>query len=181
MIQEQLEGQIAEYPVCEYAFIRPGDIRFLQEVRYICETECPQYGCSWSCPPAVGTVEECRARCEKFTGGFLFTTVAEVDDIADMKKTLATRLEHEKVTRQIRQLFKARYGKVEVLSTESCAICEKCSYPDTPCRYPDKMFPCIESYGILVTELAEKYGISFMNGPNVVTWFSLILYEERGM
>ena len=26
-------------------------------------------------------------------------------------------------------------------------------------------------------DLAEKYQITFMNGGNVVTWFSLILYE----
>ena len=64
-----------------------------------------------------------------------------------------------------------------MLSTESCAICEKCAYPDAPCRHPDRMFPCIESYGILVTELAEKNGITFMGGSGLVTWFSLILYK----
>lgn len=178
MNREQLEAQITEYPICEYAFIEPGDIRFLKEVRYICETECPQYGHSWSCPPAVGTVEECQKRCAEYTGGFLFTTIAEVDDIANMGETLATRLEHEEITRQIRDLFQTQCQKIQVLSTESCAVCEKCAYPDGPCRFPDKMFPCIESYGILVTELAEQYGISFMNGSNVVTWFSLILYGE---
>lgn len=178
MNQEKLEQQITEYPVCEYAFIDPKDIAFLEQVRYICETECPQYGRSWSCPPAVGTVQECKKRCSTFTGGFLFTTIAEVNDIANMEETLATRMEHEEITRHIRDLFKEQCRDIQVLSTESCSICEVCAYPDEPCRFPDKMFPCIESYGILVTDLAEKYGISFMNGSNVVTWFSLILYRE---
>lgn len=178
MNREELEAQIAEYPVCEYAFIEIKDIRFLERVRYICETECPQYGHSWSCPPAVGTVKECESRCARYTGGFLFTTIAEVDDIANLKATLATRMEHEEITRSIRDLFKEQCQEFLVLSTESCAVCETCAYPEGPCRFPDKMFPCIESYGILVTELAEKYGISFLNGSNVVTWFSLILYQE---
>lgn len=178
MNREQLEAQIVEYPVCEYAFIDVKDIQFLDQVRYICETECPQYGHSWSCPPAVGTVAECKERCGKYTGGFVFTTIAEVEDIANMKATLATRMEHERITRQIRDLFQLQCREIQVLSTESCAICETCAYPDSPCRFPDKMFPCIESYGILVTDLAEKYGITFMNGANIVTWFSLILYEE---
>lgn len=178
MNQEKLEQQITEYPVCEYAFIDPKDIAFLEQVRYICETECPQYGKSWSCPPAVGTVPECQKRCSIFTGGFLFTTIAEVNDIANMEETLATRMEHEEITRHIRDLFKEQCEEIQVLSTESCSVCETCAYPDAPCRFPDKMFPCIESYGILVTDLAEKYGISFMNGSNVVTWFSLILYRE---
>lgn len=178
MNQEKLEAQFTEYPVCEYAFIDPEDISFLDQVRYICETECPQYGKSWSCPPAVGTVKECMERCSQYTGGFVFTTIAEVNDIANMEETLATRMEHEEITRKIRDLFLEQCTKVQVLSTESCAICEKCAYPDAPCRFPDKMFPCIESYGILVTDLAEKYGINFMNGANVVTWFSLVLYQE---
>lgn len=177
MNQELLEQQIAEYPICEYAFIDPADIAFLDRVRYICETECSQYGHSWSCPPAVGTVEECRKRCARYNGGFLFTTIAEVSDIANMEETLATRMDHEEITREIRDLFLPQCKDLQVLSTESCAICKKCAYPDGPCRFPQKMFPCIESYGILVTDLAEKYGISFMNGSNVVTWFSLILYE----
>lgn len=177
MDQERLISQIAEYPVCEYAFIKTEDISFLDQVRYICETECPQYGRSWSCPPAVGTVQECRETCAAFTNGFLFTTIAEVDDIENMEATLSTRMEHEEITRKIRDLFLLQCRRVLVLSTESCAICDTCAYPESPCRFPDKMFPCIESYGILVTDLAEHYGISFMNGSNVVTWFGLILYE----
>ena len=57
-------------------------------------------------------------------------------------------------------------------------ICKTCSYPDAPCRHPDRMFPCIESYGILVTDLAEKNWITFMSGSGLVTWFSLILYKR---
>lgn len=177
MDQEKLEAQITEFPVCEYAFIDPKDISFLDQVRYICETECPQYGKSWSCPPAVGTVQECMEKCSRYSGGFVFTTISEVTDIANMEETLATRMEHEEITRKIRDLFLEQCEEVQVLSTESCAVCEKCAYPDAPCRFPDKMFPCIESYGILVTDLAEKYGISFLNGVNIVTWFSLILYK----
>jgi hypothetical protein len=39
------------------------------------------------------------------------------------------------------------------------------------------MFPCVESHGILVTDLAEKHGIEFLAQGNIVTWFSLILYK----
>lgn len=177
MNREKIEAQIAAYPICEYAFILKEDIPFLEEVRYICRTECPQYGKSWSCPPAVGTVEECQKRCMEYEGGFMFTTVAEVTDLADLQETLATRMEHEAVTREIRAFFQEQCEQVLILSTESCAVCETCAYPDAPCRYPDRMFPCIESHGILVTNLAERYGITFMNEGNVVTWFSLILYR----
>ncbi len=177
MDRQRLEEGLARFPICEYAFIRTEDLTFLPEVRYICETECPRYGKSWSCPPAVGTVEECQKRCMAFSEGLLFTTAAEVSDLENMPEMLATRREHEEVTRKVRELFQTKCKETLVLSTESCDICESCAYPHSPCRCPDRMFPCIESHGILVTELAERYGITFMGGSQIVTWFSLILYR----
>lgn len=177
MDKQLLETQIAQYPVCEYAWLKPEDVPFLEQVRYICKAECPRYGTSWSCPPAVGTVEECKERCSQYEGLFLFTTMEEVLDISDLQETLRTRKNHEAITRQVGKLMKEQSSELLILSTESCANCEICNYPDGPCRNPEIMFPCIESYGILVTELAEKCGISFMSGGNIVVWFSLIYYR----
>ena len=179
MDRAAIEEKITQFPICEYAFIRPEEIPFSEKVRYICETECPRYGTSWSCPPAVGTVEECKARCLAFSGGFIFTTVSEGVDLENMDAMLAMRGDHEKITRQIKKIFREKCGDVEAFSTESCAICKTCSYPDAPCRHPEYMFPSVEGQGILVTELAEKYGLTFLNGSDVVTWFSLILYREQ--
>lgn len=177
MDRESIESQIAALPVCAYAFVSIEEIPFKEEVRYICKTECPRYGKSWSCPPAVGTVEECRERCKTYTGGFFFTTMAEVPDLEDLEGMLATRTEHEAITRSITSVFRKQCKEVLALSTESCAICEHCTYPDSPCRHPDRMFPSLEGYGILVTELAERFDIPFLAEGNVVTWFSLILYR----
>lgn len=171
-----IEAALCELPVCEYEWLDPSELLFTERVRHICETECPMYGKTWACPPAVGTVEECRARCLKFPKALMFTTVTEVADIADREATLATRAPHEEVTRQIAALIREQAEEVYVLSTEACAHCEICSYPNAPCRHPDRMFPCVESHGILVTEIAERYGISFFDG-NIVTWFSLVLFR----
>lgn len=176
MDKKRLEEAITPYPICEYAWLSVEDISFLPQVRHICKTECPRYGTSWSCPPAVGSVEECKKRCEQYAGAFLFTTMAEVTDIADMEETLKTRKAHEEVTRLVGERMREQEKEIRILSAESCANCQACIYPNAPCRHPEEMFPCIESYGILVTELAEKSGISFLSGGNVVVWFSLIFY-----
>ena len=76
-IQTNIENRITEFPVCEYAFVRPEEIPFSEKVRYICQTECPRYGKSWACPPAVGSVEECRKRCLSYDGGVFFYTMRE--------------------------------------------------------------------------------------------------------
>ena len=104
-------------------------------------------------------------------------TLTEVSDIANLEETLATRAPHEAVTREALAILKPHVKDVMALSTEACAICEHCAYPDAPCRHPELMFPCVESHGIIVTALAEKEGIDFYGG-NLVTWFSLLLFRE---
>ncbi|HIZ45282.1 MAG TPA: DUF2284 domain-containing protein [Firmicutes bacterium] len=179
-VRERIEGRLTELPIIQYEFFDISELTFSERVRYICETECPQYGRSWACPPAVGTVAACRERCFSYEEGFLFASVSQVRDIADLEETLSTREGHEKLTHQVKGIFQKEGFEVMALSTESCAICEMCSYPDSPCRHPDKMFPCVESYGILVTDLAEKYGIEFIQGSQIVTWFSLLFLKKTG-
>ena len=177
MDRERLEAQLAAFPLYEYAFIRTDELVFSERVRYICETECPMYNTTWACPPAVGTLEACRERVLRFDEGLLIATITEVSDIANIRETLETRAPHEEITRQVLALVKQQAGETLTLSTEACAHCEHCTYPNAPCRFPQRMFPCVESHCILVTDLAEKHGIDFMAEGNIVTWFSLILYR----
>ena len=178
MNRAALEAALAQLPLAQYAFFPTAELEFTERVRTVCRAECPCYGRSWACPPAVGTVEECKTRCLSYPQGLLLSTLAEVDDIADMAQTLATRPPHEELTREVAALLREQGLEVMGLSTESCAICEHCTYPAAPCRHPQRMFPCVESQGILVTALAERYGIDFHYGGNVVVWFSLLLFRE---
>lgn len=173
--RELLEQQLAELPLFQYFFVNPDELLFTERVRYVCQAECPRYGKTWACPPAVGSVEECRGRCGTYENLLVISTVTEVEDGSNMEQTLATRGDHETVTHQVDLLLRAQGLKPLVLSTESCAICDNCTYPNGPCRHPDRMYPCVESYGILVTDLMEKHGMEFYNG-NIVTWFSLLFY-----
>ena len=63
-----------------------------------------------------------------------------------------------------------------ILSTEACALCSRCTYPGSPCRHPDRMYPCVESHGIVVTALAERFHLDFLM-PNLVLWYSLLFYR----
>lgn len=177
MDERWLEEKLAAYPLYQYAFIDTGELVFSERIRYICETECPMYNTTWACPPAVGSLEECRARLMRFERALLIATVTEVSDIANIHETLATRAPHEAITREILQLVRQQADETYVLSTEACAHCEQCAYPDKPCRHPESMFPCVESHCIIVSDLAEKHGIDFIAEGNIVTWFSLIFYK----
>lgn len=177
-LKKTIETKILELPLMQYEWFTPTELTFKEEVRQICKQECPMYGKSWSCPPAVGSVEICKKRCMDYTGAFLFTTIAEVTDIANFEETLQTRFEHEHITRTLGKIFMEEGLEVMLLSSESCAVCDSCAYCEgRSCRHPEYMIPCIESQGILVTELAERYDIPFLDSMTTVQWFGLILYR----
>lgn len=178
MDRQWLEEQLRELPLVQYEFFPTDTLVFSPKVRHICRQECAQYNKTLACPPAVGEVEACKARCLSYPNALLLVSMAEVEDAADMEKTLPTRLAHEDLTHQVLNLVRQDGTEAMGLSTESCAVCAQCAWPDGPCRHPEKMLPCVESHGILVTELAERFGIDFLAAPNLVTWFSLILYRE---
>ena len=108
---------------------------------------------------------------------FLFSTIAEVSDVINFEEMLSTRREHENITAAIEQFIKSQGTGCMALSTESCDICETCTYPDAPCRFPEKMHPCVESHGIIVSELAEKYNLDFTLSPNQILWFGILFIE----
>ncbi len=179
MNREKLEQGLRELPLYTYFFIDPKELEFSDRVRWICEHECAQYGKSWACPPGVGSVEQCRQHCLSYNSCLVISTVTEVADITDIDATLATRQEHEAVTDQVARLLRQLGAEPFVLSTESCAICPRCAILDgQPCRFPEKMHPCVESQGINVIPVLERNGLSFQYGQNVVTWISMLLLRE---
>ena len=177
MNMELLEQQLQELPLYGYFFIDPKDLEFNDRIRWICEHECPMYGKTWACPPGVGTVGQCRGRCMSYKNCLMIATITEVEDISDIDETLATRPDHEAITDQVAQLLKAQGVTPYVLSTEACAICDRCAILDGElCRHPDRMHPCVESHGINVVPVMESCGMEFQFGCNVVTWLSLLFY-----
>lgn len=178
MNREQLETQLAQLPIAQYAFFNTSELEFSERIRTVCKQECPRYGRSWACPPAVGTVDECRRRCLRYRQGLLLSTVTEVADISDLRQTLATRPAHEALTHTVAALLREQGAEVYGLSADSCALCGVCTYPEAPCRHPEQMYPCVEGHGIIVTALAERCGVTYQYGGNVVTWFSLLLYRD---
>ena len=175
--RELLEAQLSELPLYVYHFFTPGELEFSDRIRWICEHECPMYGRSWACPPGVGSVCDCQTKCLSYENCLMISTIVEVADITNINETLATRPEHEAVTNRVRDLMRQLGTDPYILSTEACALCDRCAILDgQPCRFPEKMHPCVESHGINVVPVLEDRGLEFQFGANVVTWISLLFY-----
>ncbi len=175
--KELVEAFIYDYPVCEFYYLTPDDLIFSDKVRYICEHECAHYGKSWACPPGIQPIERCIGECRSFEHVFLFTSVAEVADCMNFDACLAARRDHEQMTDEIRQRFEEHFGKVLALST-GCMLCDKCTYPNEPCRHPRERLSTIESHGILIMETASRLGVTLDCGNDIVTYISLIFFNN---
>ena len=177
--REILEAQLAELPLYVYLYIDPKSLEFSHRIRYICQAECPMYNKTWACPPAVGEVDACQVKCLGYSNCLLVGTITETDDIASIEQTLATRPEHEALTNQIRELFRQQGVEPYILSTEACAVCERCAWLDgQPCRHPERMHPCLESHGINIIPTLEENGLEFQYGGNIITWYSLLFFND---
>ena len=108
---------------------------------------------------------------------FLFSQKFDLEDSFDFEsmengmKTFKLTVDHfaEAVKRQMCDIL--------ILSNEGCGRCNVCTYPDSPCRFPDKLYPSIEGFGFIVRELAQQAGIKYNNGPNTVTFFGAALFN----
>ena len=177
MNRELLEQKLSELPLYIYDFFDPSELEFSGRIRWICEHECPMYGQSWACPPGVGTVDACQKKCMDFESCLMISSIVEVNDITNIDETLATRPDHEALTNEVRDIMREMGVDPYILSTEACAICEKCAILEgKPCRFPETMHPCVESHGINVVPMLESRGLEFQFGANVVTWISLLFF-----
>ena len=177
--QELLEEQLSQLPLYTYHFITPNELEFSDRIRWICQHECPMYGTTWACPPGVGEVAECEQKCKSYVNCLIISTITEVSDISDLQETLDTRPAHEQITNQVRDLMREQGVNPYILSTEACAVCERCAIADgLPCRMPGRMHPCVESHGINLIPTLEENGLEFQYGGDIVTWYSLLFFNE---
>ena len=75
-------------------------------------------------------------------------------------------------------LLRAQGLETYVLSTEACTRCAHCTYPDAPCRFPERLHHALEGYGFLVHELAQAAGIRYNGGKGTVTFFGALLFGK---
>ena len=154
------------------------DLRFLKEVRDMCAVNtCGRYNASWSCPPACGTLEELSARARGYTEGILVQTVGQLEDSFDWDGIQeAAALQKERFMKMWDVLEK-QYPGLMPMGMGSCTLCEKCTYPDAPCRFPKRMTSSMEACGLFVSEVCTKCGVPYNHGPNTIAYTGCFLLE----
>ena len=136
------EEDLSRMGITAYGDISISDIVFSDTVRHICEgNQCRNYGKTWACPPVVGTLEECRSKCYEYSRAFIFASTYQLKDSFDFEGVVQGHQQFKEVCDRVYEQLSYPFI---LLSNEGCTRCKECTYPESPCRFPDRLFPSLK-------------------------------------
>lgn len=164
-----------------FSHVSPMDVTIVdlkQQVRDMCATNsCGRYGHNWACPPACGELDALRTEVGRYRKGILVQTVGEVEDSFDFEGMMEAEAAHREHFMAMHDLLMGEYPNMLALNAGTCSRCQQCTYPDAPCRFPDKRFSSMEAYGMLVMEVCKQNGMEYYYGPNAIAYTGCFLLE----
>jgi bifunctional UDP-N-acetylglucosamine pyrophosphorylase/glucosamine-1-phosphate N-acetyltransferase len=153
-------------------------LEFLPEVRDMCAADrCHSYGKNWACPPACGTIEAAAFKASQYSYGIIVQTTGHLDDDFDYETMQATGEKHKNNFEKFVTYLRGRFSDILPMGAGACTICAQCTYPDAPCRFPDRSISSMEAYGLFVSKVCTLSDIKYNYGPLSITYTSCILFE----
>ena len=167
---------------CGYAVAEdmdPAKLEFLPEVREMCAAgRCQKYDTNWACPPACGTLEEMAERAKHFSKGILIQTIGDVEDSFDFEAMAEISKQNEtNFNRLVDALIDAGVD-CWPMTAGTCTRCKQCTYPDAPCRFPNKLFPSMEACGLVVSKVCSDAGVPYYYGSQKLAYTGCVLYND---
>lgn len=176
MTYEQLRDLAMELGFSHTAPLDCATIELKPEVRQMCASNtCGQYGKRWSCPPGCGTLEDCQAQLAGKTAGILVQSVGDIEDGFDFEAMMDIEQAHK-------QRFLAMYDRLReqghsalAIGSGCCTLCQDCTYPEKPCRFPQRRVASMEAFGMLVVDVCKANGLGYYYGPDKMAYTSCFL------
>ena len=153
-------------------------IRLLPEVREMCAADkCHQYNKNRTCPPGCGSLEECEGKVRRYQKGLIVQTVGELEDNMDGEGMMETEARHKEAFLRLMEDLKKDYPDLLAIGAGCCTRCKTCTYPDAPCRFPDKKVSSMEAYGMLVSQICKDNSLPYYYGDCTIAYTSCFLLE----
>ena len=157
----------------------PENLVFRQDIRDMCAPDkCRNgYGKSWSCPPAAAPLDELSEKAKGFAKGVLVQTICRMEDPFDFESVMESAKEHGRHFVALADALREAGEHIFPMGAGSCRRCEKCTYPDQPCRFPDRMITSMEASGLFVSQVCKDNHLPYYYGENTVAYTSCILFH----
>lgn len=154
-------------------------LEFLPEVRSMCAADrCQSYNKNWSCPPACCTLEEAAERAGSYSRGVLLQTVGDREDSYDFEAMVEVSHRNREQFDALTDALRAQKADVFPMSAGTCTRCEHCTYPDAPCRFPEKVFPSMEACGLFVSKVCKDNQVPYYYGDDKIAYTCCVLYND---
>lgn len=143
----------------------------------ICQSNgCGNFGQCWMCPPELGDIESLMAQVKSYSHGLLYQSIHEIEDSFDIEGMIDAGRLHAQLSQKLEQDASLPQKRLH-LSCGGCRLCERCAKRDNlPCRHPDKALASMEGYGIDVYRTTKDTELKYINGPDTVTFFGIVLF-----
>ena len=172
-----IREHLSHSDIFEHRIIPTEQIPFAQSVADACRSnQCGKYGTCWTCPPAVGEYTKWQQKIQQFDNAAVFTCKHPLEDCFDFEGMMLAQQKTMALLHSITADLRTNNVQHLALGCEGCTLCEKCTYPDAPCRHPQAAIVSVEACGIDVVTLSRNIGIRYNNGANTVTYFCMILF-----
>lgn len=139
--------------------------------------KCRNYNRSWSCPPAIPSLEALREQAARYQRGIIVQTVGQLEDSFDIEGITDTAQRHQENMNRMLSALRSLYPGLYAMGAGGCRRCEKCTYPDAPCRFPEDLTYSMEASGLVVSEVCTANGVRYNYGPNTIAYTSCFLLE----
>lgn len=158
--------------------LNPSVIQLHPEVREACAADrCRSYDKNWVCPPACGTLEQCAAQLRRYSTGLLVQTTGPLEDSMDYEAMMELAAQHGASFDKFADEVRAEYPGALVLGDGACRRCKTCTYPDAPCRFPERRSSAMEAFGMVVSEVCARSDLPYYYGPGTLTYIGCVLFE----
>lgn len=175
---DQLNALATESGFTHCGPLDASTIELKDEVRAMCNANaCRVYGKNWSCPPACGELPELRERINQYHSGILVQTVGDVEDSMDFEGMMEAQEAHKEHFEAMHEELLKTWPNLLALGAGTCTRCKECTYPDAPCRFPEKRVSSMEAYGMVVMETCKANNMGYYYGPEHIAYTSCFLLE----
>lgn len=175
MTYKELEELALQVGFTHCGPLDPKTIELKPEVRDMCAA-CHMYDKRWSCPPGCGSLDSIREKIGKYTQGILLQSTGELEDSFDAEGIAEVEAAQKSRFTKIHDLLLEQGFPHLAMGAGCCTSCKECTYPDKPCRFPERMVASMEASGMVVLEVCKANGLEYYYGSNTMTYTSCILF-----
>lgn len=152
------------------------------EFRKICEGNgCGMYNKTWMCSTEhIGDIDVLMEKVRSYKWALWYQLIGDIEDSYDFEGMTEVGGRFIAMCQKINEALKPVFGNTMLhLGKGGCGLCERCTILDNePCRMPDKALSSLEMYGVDVYRTTEGTGLKYINGPDTVTYFGMVLFND---